>query len=111
MPGNHEAVTDWSPQRFLSWAQKTGVKTRKYIAWLLERKEHPEQAYRTCAGILRLGSTVSSQRMEEACSHALAHKIYSYAYFAELLKAKKQQVPIIHENLRGKDYYTGGNHV
>jgi transposase len=111
MPRNHEAVADWSPQRFLSWAQKIGVKTREYIAWLLERKEHPEQAYRTCAGILRIGSTVTPQRMEETCAHALAHNIYSYAYFAELLKGKKQQEPIIHENLRGKDYYRGGSHV
>jgi transposase len=121
MPESHKAVADWSPQRFLSWAQKTGVKTREYIAWLLKRKEHPEQAYRTCAGILRIGSTVTPQRMEEACSYALEHNIYSYAYFAELLKGKKQQEPsnysdfsprpLLHENLRGKDYYKGGSHV
>ena len=111
MPEHHKAVANWSPQRFLSWAQKTGINTKQYIAWLLERKDHPEQAYRTCAGILRLGSTVTQQRMEEACAHALTHNIYSYAYFAELLKNKKQQEPIIHENLRGKDYYKGDNHV
>jgi hypothetical protein len=121
MPRNHEAVADWSPQRFISWAQKTGVKTREYIAWLLERKEHPEQAYRTCAGILRIGSTVTPWQMERACAHALAYNIYSYSYFAELLIDKKQQEPsdfsdfsprpLIHENLRGKDYYKGGSHV
>jgi hypothetical protein len=51
--------------------------------------------------------------MEKACTHALAHNIYSYAYFAELLKDSKQQElePIIHENLRGKDYYKGVSHV
>ena len=111
MPEHHKAVAGWSPGRFLSWAQKTGTHTRQYIAWLLERKDHPEQAYRTCTGILRIGSTVTPERMEEACAHALAHNIYSYAYFAELLKDKKQQEPILHENLRGKDYYKGGSHV
>jgi transposase len=111
MPENHRAVAGWSPQRFLSWAEKTGMRTKAYIAWLLERAEHPEQAYRTCAGILRLASTASPQRMEEACADALAHNAYSYAYFAKLLEGKKNQQPIIHENLRGKDYYQGGGHV
>src|SRR5215469_4274264 len=111
MPENHRAVADWSPQRFLSWAEKTGIKTKEYIAWLLGSKDHPEQAYRTCAGILRIGSTVTPQRMEEACVQALAHNIYSYKYFSKLLGDKKKQEPIIHENLRGKDYYQGGGHV
>jgi transposase len=110
MPEHHRAVTDWSPQRFISWAAKIGVKTKGYICWLLERKEHPEQAYRTCAGILRIGSTVSAQRMEEACAIALAQSIYSYTHFAALMQNKKSE-PIIHENLRGKDYYRGGNYV
>jgi len=111
MPESHRAVTDWSPQRFLSWAEKTGIQTKAYIAWLLERREHPEQAYRTCAGILRIGSGVTPQRMEEACAQALAHEVYSYVYFAKLLENKKKQEPIIHENLRGKEYYQGGGHV
>ena len=111
MPENHRAVADWSPQRFLSWAQKTGENTRKYIAWQLGRKEHPEQAYRTCAGILRIASTIKPQQMEEACALALAQQIYSYKYFVKLLEGRKQQEPIIHENLRGKDYYQGGSHV
>jgi hypothetical protein len=111
MPESHRAVADWSPQRFLSWAEKTGEKTRGYIEWLLGRREHPEQAYRTCAGILRIGSTVAPQKMEEACAHALADNIYSYAYFSKLLDGKKKQEPIIHENLRGRDYYKGGGHV
>ena len=111
MPQSHRAVADWSPQRFLSWAEKTGEKTKEYIAWLLGRREHPEQAYRTCAGILRIGSTVAPGRMEEACSQALANNIYSYAYFSKLIEGRKRQEPVIHENLRGKNYYQGENHV
>ena len=111
MPKSHKAVADWSPQRFLSWAEKTGGKTKEYIAWLLGRREHPEQAYRTCAAILRIGSTVAPERMEGACSQALTNNIYSYAYFSKLIEGNKRQEPIIHENLRGKDYYQGENHV
>jgi transposase len=105
MPENHKAVSDWSPQRFLSWAAKTGEKTEEYIRSLLESKEHPEQAYRTCAAILRIASTTAKERMEEACAVAVERRIYSYSYFSRLVEDKKKQGPVIHENLRGKDYY------
>jgi hypothetical protein len=111
MPENHKAVTDWSPGRFISWAAKTGPKTREYIASLLERKEHPEQAFRTCAGILRIASTVTQERMEEACIKAMAQNIYSYTFFSKLLENKKIKEPIIHQNLRGKDYFKEADHV
>ncbi len=111
MPENHRAVADWSPERFMSWAAKTGDKTKAYITWLLERKEHPQQAFRTCAGILRIGATVTPQRMEEACALALERNVYSYSYFAKLLENRKPGTPLVHENLRGKDYFTGGGHV
>ena len=111
MPEKHKTVADWSPKRFLSWAQKFGVNTKRYTAWLLERKDHPEQAYRTCAGILRLGSTVTAQQMEEACATALDRSVFSYSYFSEILKNMKIQEPVIHENLRGKEYYKGDGDV
>jgi hypothetical protein len=117
MPESHKAVADWSPQRFISWAAKTGEQTRKYIESLLERKEHPEQAYRTCAGILRIASTVTMQQMENASKRAMTGNIYSYSCFVKLLERLKLQEPVIHENLRGKDYYQGtdlmpgGNYV
>jgi len=111
MPDNHKDVSDWSPQRFISWAAKTGEKTKEYIRSLLESKEHPEQAFRTCAGILRIGSTVTKERMEEACTQAMAQNVYSYSYFSKLLEKNKQQEPVIHENLRGKDYFKGDVHA
>jgi transposase len=111
MPESHHAVADWSPERFISWAAKTGEKTRAYIAWLLERKEHPQQAFRTCAGILRIGATVTPEWMEKACEYAVAHNVYSYACFIKLLENRKVEKPLAHENLRGKDYFKGENHV
>jgi len=110
MPESHRAVADWSPGRFISWAAKTGELTKKYIQTLLERKKHPEQAYRTCAGILRLASTVSPELMEISCSQAMAGNIYSYSYFSGLLERLKLEKPVVHENLRGKNYYQEGGH-
>jgi len=111
MPDNHKAVSDWSPQRFMSWAAKIGPKTKEYICSLLDSKDHPEQAYRTCMAILRVASTLTKERMEEMCTLAMAQNIYSYSYFVKLLENKKRQEPVIHENLRGKDYYKEASHV
>ena len=111
MPENHRAVAEWSPQRFICWAAKTGEQTKLYIATLLKHREHPEQAYRTCAGILRLASTVTVRHMELSCAEALASNIFSYKYFAKLLQRRCLAEPVMHENVRGKDYYQGGNHV
>jgi len=111
MPESHRAVSGWSPQRFMTWAAKYGEQTRKFITALLERKEHPEQAYRTCAGILRLATTVKPEQMETACAKALTCNVYSYAYFAKLIENLKLQEPVQHENLRGSAYYKEDNHV
>jgi len=111
MPENHKAVANWSPGRFLSWAAKTGEQTKKYIDTLLKRKDHPEQAYRTCAGILRLAAKVTAEQMETACARAMAGNIYSCSYFAQLLERLKLEKPVTHENLRGKDYYQGGDYA
>ena len=111
MPNSHKAVIDWSPKRFLSWAAKIGTKTREYIAWLLERGDHPEQAFRTCAGILRISSTITPERMEELCAMAIAQNIYSYNYFVKLLENRKKTEPVIHENLRGADYFKEAGNV
>ena len=111
MPESHRVVADWSPERFVSWAAKTGPRTKEYIASLLAGKDHPEQAFRTCAGILRLASSVSKEKMEEASTEARGKGIYSYTYFAKLLENISMREPVIHENLRGKDYYKGEDHV
>jgi transposase len=111
MPESHRAVAEWSPERFISWAAKYGEQTMKFIAFLLERKEHPEQSYRTCAGILRLAAAVKPQQMEAACAEALARNLCSYSCFAKLIENTRLQEPVKHENLRGKDYYQGGGHA
>jgi hypothetical protein len=111
MPENHRAVADWSPRRFIAWAAKTGPKTKDFIVSLLERKEHPEQAFRTCAGILRVASSVTPERMEEAAALAMTRNVYSYTYFVQLLEDRKRKEPVIHGNLRGKDYFKGDARV
>jgi transposase len=109
MPEHHRAVADWTPERFIAWAGKTGEQTKAYIAALLGHWEHPEQAFKTCAGILRLAQTVRPEQMEQACVRARECQIYSYTSFARLLNqgAENPPLPIRHENVRGPEYYDG----
>jgi transposase len=112
MPEKHRAVADWTPERFRAWASKTGKHTEAYITYLMEQREQPEQAFKTCAGILRLTGTASREQMEAACAQALARHIYSYKYFVLLLKECETVTAssIQHDNIRGPSYY-GGSHA
>jgi hypothetical protein len=118
MPEHHRAMADWTPERFTAWAAKIGEQTKAFITSLLGHWEHPEQSFKTCAGILRLAKTVPPEQMEKVCSLALEYNIYSYTPFTRLLKKGDVQppLPIHHENLRGSEYYddatlSGGSHV
>jgi len=117
MPSNHRAMVDWTPERFESWAEKYGSNTLDYIRFLMQRREHPEQAYKTCAGILRMGTSVTNTGMEVICRAAKEKNIFTYKYFSLLFKKmmpdleRRQPDPIMHENLRGSSYYGGDGNV
>jgi transposase len=115
MPEAHKAVYGWNPDRFLSWAEKTGPETRKLIKNILDSKEYPVQSYRACMGIMRLCKSYSVEIMEAASREAIDRNICSFKYFNMVLKQvvanypKEQNDKIIqHENIRGSSAYTGG---
>ena len=86
MPEAHKAVSGWSSERFLSWAEKTGPNTRELIKHILESREYPVQTYRTCMGIMRLGKNYSTAIMESASREALDKNTCSYKYLGIILK-------------------------
>lgn len=57
MPEGHKAVSGWSSERFISWAEKTGLNTCELVKRILESREYPVQAYRACMGIMRFSKT------------------------------------------------------
>ncbi len=50
MPQKHKAVSEWTPERFISWAQKTGANTATYIRWLLESREQSRASIQDLCG-------------------------------------------------------------
>ena len=116
-PKAHQKYLEWAPSRIIRWAAQIGPYTQKLVACILEHRPHPEQGYRSCLGLLRLGKTYPPERLEAACLRALEIKAYSYKNVQSILKKGLDQQPspldssqrrlplLIHENLRGKEYY------
>jgi len=114
MPPAHQKYSDWSPERFLRWAEEIGPHTRQLIAVVLETRRHPQQAYRSCLGILGLGKRYTNARLEAACRRALPARIRSYKGIRNILENKLDQLEVdqppaaplpAHANIRGETYY------
>jgi transposase len=114
MPVNHQKVGEWTPERIIHWAETVGSHTASLVRLIMERKEHPEQAYRACLGIIRLAKSFTPLRVESAAKRALKFGAISYQSIASILQKNLDLVPfeeqlpsqpVIHENLRGSSYY------
>jgi len=116
MPLSHQRYLEWSPSRILDWASKTGPATAKLAEKILLCRPYPQQGYRSCLGLLRLGKAYGSGRLEAACARALCLGAYSYSNVQSILKTgldrqplpganDKPTVPIEHDNIRGPQYY------
>jgi len=115
MPPSHRRYLEWTPERFLSWAEKIGPKTQLLTECILSSRPHVEQAYRTLLGIFRLGKSYSNERLEAAARRALFIGATSYRSIESILKTGLDQKPlpeasspgttISHANIRGPEYY------
>jgi len=115
MPRPHREYAEWTPKRLVNWARKTGPATAELVGHILATRRHPQQGFRSCLGILRLGKTYGEARLEAACQRALCIRAFSYKSVESILKHKLDQQPlpetkpenpsIVHGNLRGADYY------
>lgn len=116
MPKAHQRYLEWTPSRIISWAEQTGPETKKLVTSILESRPHPEQGFRSCLGIMRLGKRYSPERLEAACARALRIKAYSFKSVESILKNGLDQQPLFldqpenapplaHHNIRGKHYY------
>ncbi len=114
MPSSHRAHAEWTPSRIIRWAEKTGPATGRLVAEILSRYRHPEQGYRACLGILRLGKRYGSERLEAAAARAEGLRSYSYRTIKNILSSGADRLPLEeespdptpeHANIRGAAYY------
>ena len=116
-PPNHRAYVEWSPERFLRWAEKVGPSTRALIQVRLSSSQHPEQSFRSCLGILGLAKRVGPERLEAACARGLRHGISSWRGIKNILDSHYDRIETAdapcpsstttapHPNVRGTTYY------
>jgi transposase len=115
MPKAHQKQ-QWSAQRFEHWAKSIGPHTLMLVQENLASRKHPEQAFRSCLGVLSLSSKYSNERLENACQRAQLTGAKRLKNITNILKngldktAMPEQQPdllslIEHSNIRGNDYY------
>jgi transposase len=115
MPHAHRAHAEWTPSRLIAWAAKTGPATAQVVSDILASRPHPEQGYRACLGLLRLGKRYGVARLEAAAARAVHLGAPRYRTVQNILTSGLDQVstaePVavaglpVHPNLRGADYY------
>lgn len=115
MPEGHRAHAEWTPERVVRWVGKAGDATAEVAERILASRPHPQQGFRACMGIKRLGETYGQERLEAACRRALAIQSPSYKSVKSILEkrldqqplpdTKRNTPPVQHENLRGAAYY------
>jgi hypothetical protein len=115
LASTHRFVSEWTPQKFISWAEGIHEDVKLYILKILDRKQHPEQAYKSCVGILSFAKKVSNERLVKACQLGLGYGIYNYGVIQNILdkgldkhdapaESDQLQMPF-HDNIRGENYY------
>jgi transposase len=114
LASQHKVMVEWNPDFFLAQARSIGKEVEFYIAKVLNKKPHPEQAYKSCQGILSFAKRVGHQRLIKACLRGHAYGLYHYRAIEDILQKgldlfdleEDKQLPMpSHDNIRGKNYY------
>ncbi|MBF0462987.1 MAG: transposase [Magnetococcales bacterium] len=117
MPDAHRFYLEsQSPDYVLELANLIGISTRQMAEVILGKQRHPQQGVRACLGILRLGDQLGKDRLEAACTRALAIGATSFRSVQSILRHGLEKLPlscqeetgtpnIQHDNIRGPFYF------
>jgi len=116
MPEGHRRQAEWTPQRIERWAATVGPNAAAFVSAALASRVHPEQAFRTCMGVISLSKRFDKERLDAACAKACAIGSLSYKSVKSILDKNLDAAPPSqslsalpsHRNVRGGNYYAGG---
>lgn len=114
-PPEHRWMLEWTPERMTSWAAKTGPATATLVGKIMATRRHPEEGFRACLGVMRLGKEHGAERLEAAAMRAVKYNACSFTSIRSILAAgldrvvdaddgRQPSLPM-HENVRGGEYY------
>ena len=111
-------MTEWTPEKFIRDGANIHADVAIYIQAVLEHKQHPEQAYKSCSGIISLQRKVGSNRLANACRRAQHFGVFNFPIIVQILEKNldllslEEQIKAVesiempdHKNIRGKTYY------
>lgn len=110
----HRFLSEWNPEFFLEKAKAISPEVVLFLERLMESKQHPEQGYKACCGVLNLARRVGHDRIAACCRRALEYGAISYYMLEDIVKKgldklddKEDELKPAptHANVRGKEYY------
>ena len=115
LPSHHQHWMDRGPGWYRSRANRISPEVGQLVERILTSRAYPEQAFRSCDGVLGLHRKVGSTVLTEAARIALELDCCTYSYVNRLIKngmasagSTDQPLPAKlpdHDNIRGKDYF------
>jgi transposase len=115
LASSHQFLSDWTPEKFIEQAKAIHEHVAVYIENVIATKQHPEQAYKSCTGILSLQRKVGNERLINACKRASSYQVYNYPIILQILEknldhlSEWEQENLLqmpkHDNIRGPEYY------
>ena len=116
MPSTHQFVSEWNPDKFIDWATAIAPVVKDYIVRVLDSTAYPEQAYKSCVGILSREKIVGRERFIKAIERATFYGTYNYSIIRKILASGLDQLELTdddppsatlpsHDNIRGAGFY------
>ena len=87
-PKNHKFIAEWTPGRFISWGRSIAPEVEQVVTGIIESREHPEQAYKTCMGLLNMLKKYDRADYIKACKNALAVNCLTYKFIKNTIESK-----------------------
>ena len=110
MPSNHRFLLELNADWLLKQAQAVGPQTTNYLTALMHARPFPEQAYRSCLGVLSLARKYPHPLLETAyqclqAAHLLSYRDLKGELEMRVNKSTADNPLSMHENIRGETYY------
>ena len=72
MPTNHREYLNYNADEFKEWASTVGKSVEEVVKHFLTSGSVPEQGYKACVSLTKLGKRYGKKKLEAACERMLA---------------------------------------
>ena len=73
MTPEHRKYLNYNTDDFMQWAESVGEKTAKVVSHFLTFGKEPEQGFKACASLTKLGEKYGSKKLESACDGVFSY--------------------------------------